>query len=111
MIEFDQEVGRGGRGGEVVRSKVLLKESTFRKHLFDESQRMEPNEAGMNEFVVSLGCRRMVMSRFMDGAEEEHTCDDINGEVCDRCAGIMSDKEIEMRNLTEVPQVKEFEKG
>jgi superfamily II DNA helicase RecQ len=26
MIEFDQEVGRGGRGGEMVRSMILLSE-------------------------------------------------------------------------------------
>jgi len=112
MIEFDQEVGRGGRGGEVVKSKVLMKESTFRRYMnnaSNESRRMEPDEAALNEFVTAMDCRRKAISRFMDGEGEEHKCEEIDWEVCDRCAGMMSDKEMEMRELNEVPQVRKLE--
>jgi superfamily II DNA helicase RecQ len=106
LIEFDQEVGRGGRGGEQVRSVMLLSESMFCKLFKATSSNMELNQAGLRNMIVELNCRRIAMSRFFDGEAEAHDCEGINGEVCDRCGGVMSDTEKEIRGITNVEQVR-----
>lgn len=105
LIEFDQEVGRGGRGGEIVRSVTLLSESMFRQQLKATSSRLEQNQAGLRNVITGLGCRRKEMSLFLGGEGEVHDCEEIDGEVCDRCGGIMSEVEKEIRGMTEVEQV------
>jgi superfamily II DNA helicase RecQ len=97
MIEFDQEVGRGGRGEEVVRSVILLPALQFKRLMRTESRYMEKNQAALKELITRLECRRKTISGFMDG--EEHDCKAIDGEVCDRCGGVMSEVERKIRGI------------
>lgn len=99
LIDFDQEVGRGGRGGEVVRSVILLSESMFRQQLKMISLNMEPNQAGMRDMIVELDCRRITISRFFDDEAEIHDCEEIKGEICDRCGGVMSEIEKQLHGI------------
>jgi superfamily II DNA helicase RecQ len=106
MIEFDQEVGRGGRGGEVVRSVILLSESMFRQQLKARPENMEPNQAGLRNLITDLICRRIIISRFFDDEAEAHDCEGVKGEICDRCGGIMSEIEKEIQGIIYTEQVK-----
>jgi ATP-dependent DNA helicase RecQ len=106
LIEFDQEVGRGGRGGELVRSVILLSESMFKQQLRAMPLKLEENQAGLRNFITGLDCRRKEMSRFFGGEDEVHDCEVINGEVCDRCGGVMSEIEKEIRGIRNVEQVR-----
>jgi superfamily II DNA helicase RecQ len=106
MIEFDQEVGRGGRGGEVVRSVILLSASMFRQQFKVRPENMEANRAGLRNLIVELNCRRLVISRFFDGEAEIHDCETVKGEICDRCGGVMSETEKEIRGITNTKQVR-----
>lgn len=109
IIEFDQEGGRGGRGGEIVRSVIMLSASEFKKQLKTESRYLEKNQAGMREVVIELECRRKKISGFMDGEEHAHDCQSINGEVCDRCGGIMSETERNIRGFIDPERVHQYE--
>ena len=102
MIEFDQEVGRGGRGGEVVRSVILLSESMLKQQLRATPLKLEENQAGLRNFITASSCRRKQISLFLGGEDEVHDCEEINGEVCDRCGGIMSEVEKEILGIADV---------
>ena len=102
MIEFDQEVERGGRGGEIVRSVILLSESMFRQQLKADESTLEQNQAELRNFITRMRCRRKEMSLFMNDSSDVHDCEKIDGEVCDRCGGVMSSVKKEIRYMTDV---------
>jgi len=85
MINFDQEVGRGGRAGEVVTSMILISNNDYIELLSDNPTSLPPDEAAMREFIVGMGCRRMRLSIYMNGDGEEVNCEMLAGEVCDIC--------------------------
>lgn len=104
-IEFDQEVGRGGRRLEIVRSVILLSESMYRQQLRAVGSKLEANRAGLRNIIIDLDCRRKAMSLFLDGPSLIHDCSEIDGEVCDRCGGVMSLVEKEIRGLRDMEEV------
>ena len=106
MIEFDQEVGRGGREGEVIHSVILLSESMLRRQLGTRSSRLEQNQAGLRNFITTLDYRRKEISLFLEDEIEVHDCEEINGEMCDRCREVMSEMEKEIRGLTDVERIR-----
>jgi hypothetical protein len=80
MIDFAQESGRAGRGGDAVDSVILAeKEEVGRPE--DASQSVD--ESVMRAFVYSKGCRRAIMSSYLDGCEVECRMQDCA--ACDRC--------------------------
>ena len=80
MIDFAQESGRAGRGGEAVDSMVLVGEEEMEAKN-EEVQRID--EKAMRQFVQARGCRRGAMSEYLDGQRIE--CGEINGAMCDKC--------------------------
>lgn len=106
MMEFVQEVGRGGRGGEDVRSIIMLPESVFRQQLMAATSRLEQNQAGLRNLIITLGCRRREICLFLDGEAAVHDCEELDGEVCDRCGGIMSEVEKEIRGISNPEMVR-----
>jgi hypothetical protein len=49
---------------------------------------MTHDEAAMIEFILTRGCRRLIISAFMDGQNNKVNCNDLDGAVlCDNCHG------------------------
>jgi superfamily II DNA or RNA helicase len=76
LIDFCQQSGRGGRGGEPVESMVVLEK-------LDLSPGWDEDEEGMSEFMQTEGCRRVVLSGEMD--DEVVDCRAIDAVECDNC--------------------------
>ena len=85
MINFDQEVGRGGRGGEVVTSVILVGDEDFIQVLAEEPEMLAVDDCAMREFIVTDECRRKGLSVYMNGEDERVDCKSLGGELCDRC--------------------------
>jgi superfamily II DNA helicase RecQ len=85
LVEFVQQTGRGGRGpGEVVDSVIITDGRAIRvdKHC---SNIEKLSHDAMESFMQCTGCRRKVMTSFMDGVGED--CDSLGegAEQCDCC--------------------------
>jgi hypothetical protein len=77
----------------------------FRQLLRANPSKLEANQVGLRNVITGLDCRRKAMSLFLDGPSEVHDCSEINGEVCDRCGGVMSEVEKGLRGMTDISQV------
>ena len=81
LVDFVQQTGRGARRpGEVVDSVVVASEERAWRDA-TRSDIEQVNTDAMERFVDSQGCRREVLSVFMDGVKLN--CDDMGGEACD----------------------------
>ena len=92
MIDFAQESGRGGRAGEDVDSLIIVEEG--RVETLAELSRGEGgvDQRVMDEFITTRECRRVVMSRYLDGREIH--CESEGGMArCDRCGGGLTELE------------------
>jgi superfamily II DNA helicase RecQ len=91
LVDFVQQIGRGGRrAGEVVRS-VIIHDGRPQREDQHRSFVDDINQAQMEAFVSTPGCRRAVISAFMDGAAGE-TCKDVDGAtLCDQCELLRED--------------------
>lgn len=85
LVDFVQQTGRGGRrAGEVVKS-IIIYDGRPQREDRHGSFINNINQAYMDAFVLTPGCRRAVIAAFMDGVTGE-TCRDVAGaELCDRC--------------------------
>lgn len=89
LTSFVQQSGRGGRNGEVSESVIITRvESSHgrqRQEIMSEYSVEQIDEDAMTEFIQSRGCRRQVLSRYMDGETSGSSCSQIDGVFCDRC--------------------------
>jgi superfamily II DNA helicase RecQ len=84
MIDFTQEVGRGGRGGERVDSIILVEEGVVERKV--RRGGLSLDASAMAAFITSRGCRREVMSRYLDGEALARRCmAQMDWARCDRC--------------------------
>jgi superfamily II DNA/RNA helicase len=84
LIDFVQEVGRGGRGGEKVQSVVVIEDQDLAWLRTEEARvRNDDSKEAMREFLISRGCRRVKLGCFLDG--ESQSCAERRGERCDEC--------------------------
>jgi superfamily II DNA or RNA helicase len=82
MIDFAQESGRAGRGGEEVDSIVIVEQGKVER--MRQSGRLQGlDDEIMGEFVTTRECRRAVMSRYLDGPGTDCGAGDMA--QCDRC--------------------------
>ncbi|KAH7383390.1 P-loop containing nucleoside triphosphate hydrolase protein, partial [Cadophora sp. MPI-SDFR-AT-0126] len=83
MIDFAQEIGRGGRAGEDVDSIVLLEDAEYQRLEKQDAAELTINELAMQRFIQTRECRRFAMSGYLD--EEGQICKEVGGRLCDCC--------------------------
>jgi hypothetical protein len=81
MIDYAQETGRGGRAGERVCSVVLVEHGRVEWTMKQKSEDLDVQAMGL--FLIGQGCRRGLMSSYLDG--KWVGCHDIQSAGCDRC--------------------------
>ncbi len=98
MIDFAQESGRAGRGGEDVDSVIIIAEN--RTQMMQRDLRGVDDDI-MAEFVKTKSCRRRVMSSYLDG--QEICCEDGDGAMarCDNCGEGITALEREHRKVAQ----------
>ena len=81
LTDFAQESGRGGRGGERVDSVIVVEEGEVERTMKQKAEEMDVQAMGM--FIIGEGCRRGLMSSYVDGRRVE--CREVEAAGCDRC--------------------------
>jgi hypothetical protein len=81
MIDYAQETGRGGRAGERVASVVLVEHGKVERVMKQKSEDLDVQAMGL--FLIGSGCRRGLMSSYLDGKQVD--CNSIRAAGCDRC--------------------------
>jgi superfamily II DNA helicase RecQ len=81
MIDYAQESGRGGRAGELADSVIVVEQGEVERAMQQKGDDLDVQAMGM--FLVGSGCRRGLMSSYLDGKRVE--CNDIDLAGCDRC--------------------------
>jgi len=81
MIDYAQESGRGGRAGERVDSVILVEQGEVERTMQRKSEDLDVQ--AMGTFLIGSGCRRGLMSSYLDG--KRVACKDIESAGCDRC--------------------------
>jgi superfamily II DNA helicase RecQ len=106
MIDFAQESGRGGRAGEAVDSVILVEHGEVERTLSEKGDDIDVQAMGV--FIVGSGCRRLLMSRYLD--RTGMSCSDVEGSAgCDRCGdGIRQWLDEQERRSYEWQQVEEL---
>jgi superfamily II DNA helicase RecQ len=81
MIDYAQESGRGGRAGERVDSVILAELGAVKRTMKQKSEDLDVQ--AMGAFLLSSGCRRGLMSGYLDGRSVG--CEEAEAARCDRC--------------------------
>lgn len=89
LTSFVQQSGRGGRNGEVSESVIItrVENSSGRRRpgITSEYSVEQVDEDAMTEFIQTRGCRRQVLSRYMDGQASGTSCSQTDSVLCDWC--------------------------
>ncbi len=96
-MDFEQQVGRGGRRGEKVRSTILLSESEYEELRSNDPDKMMIDKAIMREIVIAEECRRNILSGYLNGSDSAKRCADISGYLCDICLADDGNTELRKR--------------
>lgn len=88
LTSFAQQSGRGGRGGEVSESIIIVRMAQGgpprRAGPTPQAYTVEQvDEEAMTAYMATRGCRRRVLGRYFDGAETD--CGGVDGVLCDNC--------------------------
>jgi hypothetical protein len=112
MINFDQEVGCGGRSGELVRSLIMMVDNDYLELLGQDGGTFGIDEAVMREVIITEGCQGGIISGYMNGEEEMMDCMTLSEELCDGClrSGSQS-KELKRRREEDERAVIELKKA
>jgi superfamily II DNA helicase RecQ len=106
MINFDQEVGRGGRSGEMVESLTLLSDEEKSQLRQRKVNTLSQDEQAMHEFLTTKRCRRTRMSLYLNGEEYSVTCESLEAELCDNCKSHLRHTAMGKRRVTDDEELK-----
>jgi hypothetical protein len=84
-IQFLQESGRVGRGGERVKSTMILEEGHIQRLVRMDGRVFSMGNRGLREVIITRACQRRPLSRYLDGEDKEVDCEGLGGERCDNC--------------------------
>jgi superfamily II DNA helicase RecQ len=105
MIDFAQESGRGGRAGERVDSVIVVEDGEVERMMKQKEGELDVQAMGL--FIIGSGCRRGLMSSYLDG--KQINCNDIESAGCDRCGeGVREWQDSQEKASVEWQQVQEF---
>lgn len=91
MTNFVQQTGRGGRGGIIGYSTVVVNlkviGSEDRSEVLSRDSVDAIEEEALTMYLKTTGCRREVISAYMDGLSDvdARRCESIDGVWCDYC--------------------------
>jgi len=97
-ISFTQGSGRAGRAGELVRSILLISRAQFERLKGMNARMLTADDAAMQEYIITEGCRRKPLTRYLDGESFEKDCSEIEGRLCDHCLVTVEGTEAQKRN-------------
>ena len=113
MVDYVQEAGRGGRGGEKVVSTIILSQyelNWLRQLTTASASKWDANKEAMRKYLITIDCRRLVMSGYLD--LQARTCAELKAELCDNCLSkkkqhskVSSDGEEERLANCEIPVI------
>jgi superfamily II DNA helicase RecQ len=82
---FLQESGRGGRSGEQFDSVTLISSERYNKLLEMDPEELNPEDRALREFLTTLRCLRIPLSKFMDGDNNVVDCITSGSALCRNC--------------------------
>lgn len=86
LIEYGQESGRAGRGGQISEAVIVDSGKRWMRAVTENDEGNEQAEKEMDKFMSGQHCRRAVLDRYMDGDRVRVRCVEGEGEVvCDIC--------------------------
>jgi superfamily II DNA helicase RecQ len=96
LTSFAQQSGRGGRGGEVSNSYVVVRlkqqqsqggsgSGRRRAGLVSDYSVEQVDEDALDKFLLSPTCRRVVLAHYLDGSIDKTDCQSTDSVPCDRC--------------------------
>jgi superfamily II DNA helicase RecQ len=108
LTSFVQQSGRGGRGGEISQSIIVIRvDSTSaykRQGIMSAYSTEQIDEDAMTQFIQSRECRRVVLGRYFDGNEGAgQDCRSMDWAYCDICHG-QSRQERVFRFIEAIPE-------
>jgi superfamily II DNA helicase RecQ len=101
MIDYDQEVGRGGRSGEIVHAVTLLSEWDMAGLTERPKETLSYDQRSMTEFLTTGKCRRTGMSKYLNGEDYEDNCESLRAELCDNCKSDLGSTALGKRRMLE----------
>jgi superfamily II DNA helicase RecQ len=101
MVDYDQEVGRGGRSGEIVHTVTLLSERDMAGLTERRTETLSYDHRAMTEFLTTGKCRRTGMSKYLNGEDYEDNCESLRAELCDNCKSDLGSTALGKRRILE----------
>jgi superfamily II DNA helicase RecQ len=101
MVDYDQEVGRGGRSGEIVQAVTLLSERDMAGLTERRTETLSYDHRAMTEFLTTGKCRRTGMSKYLNGEDYEDNCESLQAELCDNCKSDLGSTALGKRRMLE----------
>jgi superfamily II DNA helicase RecQ len=83
LIDYAQEAGRAGRGGERVKAQIIVEEKDWPAADPQKDSCLELKMREVNSLIRTTGCRRSILGRCLDGNLRD--CKEINAILCDNC--------------------------
>ena len=83
MTEFQQESGRGGRGGEETECVIVMTVGQYEHLERVDPKGLKDEQEVMREFIITKECRRKVLTKYFDG--RGLSCEETKSLLCDNC--------------------------
>jgi superfamily II DNA helicase RecQ len=83
LIDYAQEAGRAGRGGERVKAQIIIEDKDWPAADARKDSCLELKRREVNSLIRTSGCRRSVLGRCLDG--DLRGCKGIEAVRCDNC--------------------------